>query len=51
MSKALAIIHYKTAIRIFREWLAEGIISADELTRIDTAIAQKYGLSSYSIYR
>jgi len=51
MSKEQAIIHYKTAVTVFRKWLAEGIISEDELTKIDTALALKYGLQSCSIYR
>ena len=51
MSKEEAIIHYKTAVTVFRKWLSEGLISEDELTKIDTAIAQKYDISSLSIYR
>lgn len=51
MSREEAIIHYKTAATVFRKWLAEGLISEDELAIIDAAIAQKYGLSSSSIYR
>ena len=51
MSREEAIIHYKTAVVVFRQWLDEGIISEDELAKIDTAIAEKYGLSSSSIYR
>jgi len=51
MSKEQAIIHYRTAVAVFRKWLAEGIITEDELLKIDTLIAQKYGLSSCSIYR
>ncbi|MBS3885674.1 MAG: hypothetical protein KGZ56_01305 [Dethiobacter sp.] len=51
MSKQQAIIHYRTAIAVFRVWLAEGIITEEELTKIDIIIAQKYSLSSCSIYR
>ncbi|MHB1652328.1 MAG: SHOCT domain-containing protein [Desulfitobacteriaceae bacterium] len=51
MSKEQAIIHYRTAMTVFRKWLAEGIITEEELSKIDTIIAQKYGLSSCSIYR
>ncbi|GAB6174520.1 hypothetical protein JCM15765_39980 [Paradesulfitobacterium aromaticivorans] len=51
MSKEQAIIHYRTAMTVFIKWLAEGIITKEELSRIDVLIAQKYGLSSRSIYR
>jgi uncharacterized membrane protein len=51
MSKEQAIIHYKTATAVFRKWLADGHITEEELTQIDTIIAGKYGLSSCSIYR
>jgi hypothetical protein len=51
MSREEAIIHYKTAVTVFRKWLTEGLISEDELANIDAVVAQKYGLSSSSIYR
>ncbi|MDD2459244.1 MAG: hypothetical protein PHQ83_12140 [Eubacteriales bacterium] len=51
MSKELAVIHYQTAISIFKTWVSRGIISEEELLTIDTIIAQKYGLSFDSIYR
>ncbi|MDP3486516.1 MAG: hypothetical protein Q8S19_01105 [Bacillota bacterium] len=51
MSKEQAIIHYKTAVAVFRKWLAEGIISEEELAKVDAAIADKYGLHPCSIYR
>ncbi|MBS4008178.1 MAG: hypothetical protein KGZ45_07105 [Clostridium sp.] len=51
MSKERAIIHYKTAMAVFRIWLAKGIITEEELTTIGALIAQKYGLSPHSIYR
>jgi len=51
VSKQQAIIHYRTAMAVFRIWLADGVITEEELTRIDAAIACKYGLSPRSIYR
>ncbi|MGE5417439.1 MAG: SHOCT domain-containing protein [Acidobacteriota bacterium] len=51
MSKASALIHYTATMAVFKKWLAAGIISEDELTKIETAIANKYGLPVYSIYR
>jgi hypothetical protein len=51
MCKRQAVIHYRTAMAVFKKWLAEGMISREELTKIDALIAQKYGLSIRSIYR
>ncbi|MDT3698856.1 MAG: hypothetical protein RO469_05455 [Thermincola sp.] len=51
MNKELAIIHYKATMAVLKRWLAEGIICEYELMKIDTIIANKYGLSSCSIYR
>lgn len=51
MSKEQVIIHYRTAISVFRKWLVEGIITEEELAKIDSLLAQKYSLSSSSIYR
>lgn len=51
MSKGLAIIHYRASMCIFNSWASKGIISEEELLKIDTMIAQKYGLSFDSIYR
>ena len=51
MSKALALIHYTAAMAVFKNWLVAGIINEDELIKIETIIAEKYGLSIRSIYR
>ena len=51
VSKQQASIHYRTAMAVFRKWLAEGIITEEELTTIGILMAQKYGLPSHSIYR
>ena len=50
MSKGDAILRDKTAMSIFKNWLATGVISATDLLEIDTILAQKYGLSSRSIF-
>ena len=50
MSKADAILRYKTAMSIFKNWLATGVISATDLLEINTILAQKYGLSTRSIF-
>ena len=51
MSYIKRIIYYQTAMTVFRKWLDEGIICDDDLERIEAIIAEKYGLSSCSIYR
>jgi len=51
MSKQDAVLRYKTAMSLFQKWFADGVINADELLAIDTKLAEKYGLSSGSIYR
>ena len=50
MSKVDAILRYKTAMSIFKNWLATGVISATDLLVINTILAQKYGLSTRSIF-
>jgi hypothetical protein len=51
MSKQDAVLRYKTAMSVFKKWLDDGVITADDLMTIDTRLAEKYGLSSGSIYR
>ncbi|MCL2818066.1 MAG: hypothetical protein FWD39_06760 [Clostridiales bacterium] len=51
MTKQEAVMHYKAAMAVFEKWFSDGIINAEDLTEIDTIIAEKYGLSSCSIYR
>lgn len=51
MSKEEAVMYYKTSMSIFRQWQKNRLISKEELMAIDTIIAEKYGISSYSIYR
>jgi hypothetical protein len=51
MSKEQAIIHCRTAMSVFKKWLDAGIITEEELSKIETIIAKKYGLSPCSIYR
>lgn len=51
MSKEQAVIRYSAAMSVFRQWLAQGIITEEDLARIAAIIALKYGLSPSSIYR
>ena len=50
MSKEDGILRYKTAMAVFKNWLATGVISATDLVEINTILAQKYGLSTRSIF-
>ena len=51
VNKYEAILRYKTAMALFRKWLYIGAISRDDLSIMDTAIADKCGLPLCSIYR
>jgi hypothetical protein len=51
MSRDETLICYFLSMSSFQSWLNQGIISEDELRQIDTIIAEKYGISSYSIFR
>lgn len=50
MSKDEAILRYKMAMAVFKSWLLEGVISDADLQAINAMLAQKYGLSSRSIF-
>lgn len=50
MSNEDAILRYKTAMAIFKSWLTSDVISDTDLLEIDIILAQKYGLSPYSIF-
>ena len=51
MNKEEAILNYKTAMSVFKNWHSDGLMSDEELLKIDTIIAEKYGVSLLSIYR
>ena len=46
-----SILGYKSAMAQARLMLSKGIISEDEYAIIDTMMAEKYGLSSCSLFR
>lgn len=50
MSKEDAVLRYKTAMAVFKSWLAASVISDADLMEINTILGQKYGLSSCSIF-
>lgn len=45
------VLGYKSAMVQARRMLANGIISGPECAKIETIIAEKYGLTSCSIFR
>ena len=50
MTKEEAVLRYRAAMAVFTKWLDGGLISADEMSVIGAKLAQKYGLSTRSIY-
>jgi len=50
MSKEEALLRYKASISVFKKWFDDGVITEIDLRSINTMLAQKYGLSSCSIY-
>jgi len=50
MSRDDALIRYKASMAVFKKWLSDGAISDTDLLAIDTILAEKYGLSSCSIF-
>ena len=51
MSKAEAVMHYNSALALFRQWLKEEAITEDDYYQIEEIMAEKYGLPPNSIYR
>jgi hypothetical protein len=41
---------YKAAVAVFRKWLESGFITAEDFAIISTITAEKYGISSTSIF-
>lgn len=50
MSKDERILRYKASMAMFKSWHSNGAITADDLEKLSTKLAEKYGLSSYSIF-
>jgi hypothetical protein len=50
MTKQEAVMHYKAAVAVFKQWLSEGIITEDEFNIINTITAEDYGISLSSIF-
>lgn len=49
--KRAAVMTYKATVAVFKTWLAQGLISAQDYVKTEQAMASKYGLSLYSIWR
>jgi len=50
MNKQEAIMHYKAAVAVFKQWLAADIITEEEFAIINTKTAEDYGINSTSIF-
>jgi hypothetical protein len=50
MTREEAILRYKAAMAVFKNWHADGLVTADDLSVLNIKLARKYGLSSRSIY-
>ena len=44
------IMMYKMMIRILEKWVQSGIISEEEYQKMNTMIAEKYGLNSCGVF-
>ena len=51
MSKTEAVLLYTSSMAMFKKWKVDGLISEDELLKIDAILTKKYGLGEGSIYR
>lgn len=51
VADAKALMCYQTTMRIARQWLSSGLITAEDYEKFDTIIAEKFGVSARSIWR
>ena len=51
MNKYQAIIHYRLAMSVNAKWLAVGILSEEELAKLELLLDKKYKKKKKSIYR
>lgn len=42
---------YQATMRIARQWLCSGLITAEDYEKFDTIVAEKFGVSARSIWR
>jgi hypothetical protein len=50
IEKYQSIMMYKTMTAILKNWIKSGMISKGEYRKMNTIIAEKYGLNSCSIF-
>lgn len=50
MNKQEAVLRYKTSMAVFKSWHRKGAISDADLQAINMLLAERYNLSSTSIY-
>ena len=46
-----ALMCYQVTMRIARQWLSSGLITAEDYKKFDTITAEKFGVSVHSIWR
>lgn len=51
MADEKALMCYQATMRIARQWLGSGLITAEDYEKIDTIVAGKFGVSARSIWR
>ena len=51
MCREMKLIHYNTAMAVYQNWCEKGAITAADLSKLESIVAEKYGLSLDSIYR
>ena len=51
MCREMKLIHYNTAMAVYQGWYEKGAITAADLSKLESLLAEKYRLSLDSIYR
>ena len=51
MAEEEALMCYQATMRIARQWLCSGLITAEDYEKFDTIVAEKFGVSARSIWR
>ena len=51
MADDKALMCYQATMRIARQWLSSGLITAEDYEKFDTITAEKFGVSARSIWR
>ena len=51
MADDKALMYYLSTMRIARQWLGSGLITDSDYEKFDTIVAEKFGVSTRSIWR